>query len=72
MARSYLPNKVSEIVSLWRNDLKKVNQKATEALADPEEYLNLFEDWHLGLDAEDKLRRLQCRPMRARHLRGYP
>jgi coatomer subunit beta' len=63
MARSYLPSKVSEIVSLWRNDLKKVNQKAAEALADPEEYPNLFEDWHLALDAEDKLRR--CRD-------GYP
>nr|GEU78448.1 coatomer, beta' subunit [Tanacetum cinerariifolium] len=25
MARSYLPSKVSEIVSLWRKDLKKVN-----------------------------------------------
>lgn len=34
----------------WRNDLKKVNQKAAEALADPEEYPNLFEDWHLALD----------------------
>uniref|UniRef100_A0A0D6QYI2 Coatomer subunit beta' n=1 Tax=Araucaria cunninghamii TaxID=56994 RepID=A0A0D6QYI2_ARACU len=57
MARSYLPSKVSEIVSIWRNDLKKVNQKAAESLADPEEYPNMFEDWHLALAAEEKLRR---------------
>ncbi|GJW88160.1 hypothetical protein Tco_0163500 [Tanacetum coccineum] len=28
MARSYLPSKVSEIVTLWRKDLKKVNKEA--------------------------------------------
>jgi coatomer subunit beta' len=56
MARSYLPSKVSELVSIWRNDLSKVNQKAAESLADPEDYPNLFEDWHLALDVESKLR----------------
>ncbi|WJX14384.1 hypothetical protein P8452_04658 [Trifolium repens] len=38
MARSYLPSKVSEIVAIWRKDLSKVNPKAAESLADPEEY----------------------------------
>uniref|UniRef100_A0A1D1YCR9 Coatomer subunit beta'-2 n=2 Tax=Anthurium amnicola TaxID=1678845 RepID=A0A1D1YCR9_9ARAE len=52
MARSYLPSKVSEIVEIWRNDLKKVNPKAAESLADPEEYPNLFEDWHIALEVE--------------------
>ncbi|KAL8147683.1 hypothetical protein AgCh_005127 [Apium graveolens] len=52
MARSYLPSKVSEIVALWRKDLNKVNQKAAESLADPEEYPNLFEDWQVALAAE--------------------
>ncbi|KAJ0528081.1 putative transcription factor WD40-like family [Helianthus annuus] len=52
MARSYLPSKVSEIVALWRKDLNKVNQKAAESLADPDEYPNMFEDWHLAIEVE--------------------
>ncbi|KAI3684257.1 hypothetical protein L6452_33478 [Arctium lappa] len=52
MARSYLPSKVSEIVALWRKDLNKVNQKAAESLADPEEYPNMFEDWQVALEVE--------------------
>ncbi|KZV26094.1 Coatomer, beta' subunit isoform 1 [Dorcoceras hygrometricum] len=54
MARSYLPSKVSEIVALWRKDLNKINQKAAESLADPEEYPNLFEDWQIALAVEAK------------------
>ncbi|PIA42559.1 hypothetical protein AQUCO_02000182v1 [Aquilegia coerulea] len=54
MARSYLPSKVSEIVAIWRNDLNKINQKAAESLADPEEYPNLFEDWQVALAVESK------------------
>ncbi|MED6120434.1 hypothetical protein PIB30_020786 [Stylosanthes scabra] len=49
MAQSYLPCKVSEIVAIWRKDLNKVNPKAAESLADPEEYRNLFEDWQVAL-----------------------
>ncbi|KAG8497080.1 hypothetical protein CXB51_008336 [Gossypium anomalum] len=30
MARSYLPSKVSEVVTIWRKDLNKVNPKAAE------------------------------------------
>ncbi|GJM90577.1 hypothetical protein PR202_ga06875 [Eleusine coracana subsp. coracana] len=52
MARSYLPSKVPEIVALWKKDLQKVNPKAAESLADPEEYPNLFEDWHIALNVE--------------------
>ncbi|KAK3028321.1 hypothetical protein RJ639_037783 [Escallonia herrerae] len=55
MARSYLPSKVSEIVALWRKDLNKVNQKAAESLADPEEYSNLFENWQIALDVESRV-----------------
>ncbi|KAE9600493.1 putative coatomer, WD associated region, tetratricopeptide-like helical domain-containing protein [Lupinus albus] len=54
MARSYLPSKVSEIVAIWRKDLNKVNPKAAESLADPEEYPNLFEDWQVALAVESK------------------
>eukprot|EP00250_Pteridium_aquilinum_P013816 c21590_g1_i1 orf=775-3489(-) len=59
MARAYLPSKVSEIVKLWRNDLKKINQKAAESLADPEEYPNLFPDWRWALEAEATMKPLR-------------
>ncbi|KAI4350875.1 hypothetical protein L6164_005282 [Bauhinia variegata] len=55
MARSYLPSKVSEIVAIWRNDLNKVSKRAAEALADPNEYPNLFEDWQIALDIESEV-----------------
>ncbi|XP_074275969.1 coatomer subunit beta'-2-like isoform X2 [Silene latifolia] len=55
MARSYLPSKVSEIVALWRKDLSKVNPKAAESLADPQEYSNLFDDWQIALAVETKV-----------------
>ncbi|KMZ56206.1 Coatomer subunit beta'-1 [Zostera marina] len=55
MARSYLPSKVSKMVEIWRNDLKKVNLKAAESLADPVEYPNLFEEWQIGLEVEANL-----------------
>ena len=35
MARTYAPSKVSQIVDVWRNELKTVNAKAAESLADP-------------------------------------
>ncbi|KAM1011371.1 hypothetical protein FF1_046589 [Malus domestica] len=54
MARSYIPGKVSEIVAIWRKDLSKVNPKAAESLADPEEYPNLFDDWQVALSVESK------------------
>ncbi|GMH15955.1 hypothetical protein Nepgr_017796 [Nepenthes gracilis] len=53
-ARSYLPSKVSEIIAIWRKDLSKVNPKAAEALADPQKYSNLFEDWQISLAVESK------------------
>ncbi|KAK4762934.1 hypothetical protein SAY86_008702 [Trapa natans] len=52
MARSYLPSKVSEIVSIWR-DLKKVIYYIT--LADSEEYPNLFDDWQVALSVESRV-----------------
>ncbi|KMZ59957.1 Coatomer subunit beta'-1 [Zostera marina] len=52
MARSYLPSKVSQIIEIWRKDLKKINPKAAESLADPLEYPNLFDDWQIGLEVE--------------------
>ncbi|PSR96848.1 Coatomer subunit beta, partial [Actinidia chinensis var. chinensis] len=55
MARSYRPSKVSDIVASWRKDLNKVNPKAAESLADPEEYSNMFDDWQVALAVESKV-----------------
>ncbi|KAH6761184.1 Coatomer [Perilla frutescens var. frutescens] len=52
MAQSYLPTKVSETVTLWRNDLNKINHKAADSLADPEEYPNVFDDWLIAVAVE--------------------
>lgn len=41
-ARSYLPDKISEVVDLWRTQLSTINQKAGQSLADPKDYENLF------------------------------
>eukprot|EP00897_Mesotaenium_endlicherianum_P002794 jgi/Mesen1/2542/ME000161S01590 len=56
MARTYVPSRVSDVVELWRNDLKKINLKAAESLADPAEYPNLFPNWQLALKAEEHVR----------------
>ncbi|KAL1107903.1 hypothetical protein V6Z11_D03G077200 [Gossypium hirsutum] len=56
MARSYLPSKVSEIVTIWRKDLNRVNPKAAESLANPQEYPGMFENWKVALDVETRVR----------------
>jgi len=52
-ARTYLPSQTSRIVKLWRENLKLVNERAAEALADPTEYENLFPDLKWALQAEE-------------------
>lgn len=41
-ARSYLPDKISHVVGLWREQLSSINEKAGQSLADPKDYENLF------------------------------
>ncbi|XP_006813477.1 coatomer subunit beta'-like [Saccoglossus kowalevskii] len=41
-ARTYMPSKMAQIVSLWKENLGKFDKKKSEALADPEKYENLF------------------------------
>lgn len=41
-ARSYLPDQISRVVGLWREQLSAVNEKAGQSLADPKDYENLF------------------------------
>jgi coatomer subunit beta' len=41
------------VVQLWRDDLRKINPKAAEALADPSQYANLFPNMAEALQAEE-------------------
>lgn len=52
MARTYLPSEISRIMGLWKESLKNSRPKAAEALADPAEYPNLFEDIGVALQVE--------------------
>lgn len=54
-ARTYMPSKMSSIVNMWRDELQKTNVKAAQALADPEQYENLFNNYQDSLKAEQFL-----------------
>ena len=43
---------MSSVLELWKNDLKTINEKAAEALADPTKYPNLFPDLEWALKVE--------------------
>lgn len=51
-ARTYLPSRVDEIVSLWKDDLSKVSETAANALADPASNPELFPDHNVALQVE--------------------
>lgn len=53
LARTYLPSQISRAVTLWRNDLARVSERAAAALADPTEYPNLFPDLNWALKVEE-------------------
>ena len=40
---------IYSILELWKANLRQVNEKAAEALADPAKYPNLFPDLNYGL-----------------------
>lgn len=56
-ARTYIPSKISYVVQLWRNELSKINEKAGQSLADPDQYENLFPSLHDSLKAEQYLQK---------------
>lgn len=56
-ARTYIPSKISYVVQLWRTELAKINEKAGQSLADPEQYENLFPGLHEALKTEQYLQR---------------
>jgi len=51
--RTYLPSRISEITSLWKEDLAKVSESAANALADPVEHPELFPDMDIALQVEN-------------------
>lgn len=54
-ARTYIPSKISHVVQLWRQELAKINEKAGQSLADPEQYENLFPGLNDALKTEQYL-----------------
>jgi len=52
-ARTYLPSRVEEIVSLWKQDLAKVTESAANALASPSLNPDLFPDFQIALQVEE-------------------
>jgi len=51
-ARTYLPSRVDEIVSLWKSDLSKVSETAANSLAGPATNPELFPDSDVALQVE--------------------
>ena len=43
------------ILELWKTELKSINEKAADALADPQKYPNLFPDLEWGLKVINKM-----------------
>ena len=54
-ARTYIPSQISRVVELWKNDLQSVSVTAADALANPGEHHELFDDYDLALQAEKVL-----------------
>jgi coatomer subunit beta' len=57
LSRTYLPSEISRAVTLWREDLRKVSERAAASLADPTEYPNLFPDLNWALKVEEVFKR---------------
>jgi len=65
-ARTYLPDQVSRIVALWRENLAENNPKAAQSLADPTEYENLFPGLKDAFKTQQYLKPQRMRPIPAR------
>ena len=50
--RTYLPSRIDEVVELWKKDLAKVSESASEALAAPSSNKNMFADVDIALQVE--------------------
>lgn len=52
LCRTYSPSRISGILTLWKENLRKVSVTAADALADPNEYEDKFPDLVWGKKAE--------------------
>eukprot|EP00527_Entomoneis_sp_CCMP2396_P005753 CAMPEP_0198151108 /NCGR_PEP_ID=MMETSP1443-20131203/54282_1 /TAXON_ID=186043 /ORGANISM="Entomoneis sp., Strain CCMP2396" /LENGTH=935 /DNA_ID=CAMNT_0043816675 /DNA_START=77 /DNA_END=2881 /DNA_ORIENTATION=+ len=50
--RTYLPSKIDEVVTLWKEDLALVSETASKALAIPNQNPDLFPDMQIALQVE--------------------
>lgn len=62
----------NRVVELWREHLAKVNKKAANSLAEPQEYENLFPDWKNALKTEAYLKPQRQRAIPADKLPRVP
>lgn len=53
--RTYLPDKVTYVLNLWKTELGKINEKAGQSLADPTQYENLFPGFQEALKTQQFL-----------------
>ena len=60
-----------QVVQLWRKELSKINAKAAESLADPDQYSNLFPDLDLALKAEQRERQQRKQAVPAGEFQDY-
>jgi len=51
-ARTYMPSRVNEMVSLWKTDLAKISETAAKALASPSNHASLFPDFDIAVQVE--------------------
>eukprot|EP01051_Picozoa_sp_SAG22_P012893 SAG22_NODE_1385_length_4533_cov_11.714253_3_plen_253_part_01 len=62
-ARTYAPSLIGKVLPLWRKELADAEQpKLADALADPNEYANLFPNWETALLAEQLVEAREARP----------
>jgi len=53
MARTYLPSHTNRVLTLWKEDLSQVSEKAAESLASPEDTPDEFPDFKVGIEVEE-------------------
>mmetsp|Transcript_25010 Transcript_25010/g.29555 ORF Transcript_25010/g.29555 Transcript_25010/m.29555 type:complete len:1010 (+) Transcript_25010:61-3090(+) len=53
MARTYMPSLMSKLVTVWKEDLATVSTRAAQALADPNDFPNLFPDLDVAIQVEE-------------------
>jgi len=51
-ARSYLPSKLPQVLTWWKDHVSTLSEKASKSLANPEEYKNLFPNFEQSLVEE--------------------